>query len=259
MPTQLALDGERDDVVPALAGGDGDHRSAAGGLVVGVDLGAGGRDLDDGALEAAVGDDQVAAAAEHEHRLAGGVGVDQRVGQLGLGGRPHPPLGGAAEPERGVVARAAQSWRGRRTAFGMPSTFCPSQVTVSATVVSPSSVDLRLAGDLDLDAALGGHDDRVGELAAEADDLGAGVPASTTRAGGQGHRVHAVRDHAGQPDAGGHRLVLVDRVLVAAGRGVADQVGAGDREGLRLAASCTRLPGGPGWRWSCRPGRRRRR
>ena len=48
---------------------------------------AAGGDLDDGAGEAGVGDDEVAAAAEHEHRLAGGVGGGHGLDQLRLGGR----------------------------------------------------------------------------------------------------------------------------------------------------------------------------
>src|SRR6478609_629075 len=106
----------------------------------------------------------------------------------------------------------------------------------------PVVARLRVAGDLDLDAALGGDDDRVGELAAEADDLRAGVP-RRDRPGRERHRVHAVGDHAGQADAGRHRLVLVDRVLVAAGGGVADQVRAGDGVGLRVE----RHASGPRW------------
>src|SRR3546814_18291373 len=38
------------------------------------------------------------------------------------------------------------------------------------------------------------------------------------RAGDQGHREHAVRDHAGQADHGGDPVVPVDRVEVTAGR-----------------------------------------
>jgi hypothetical protein len=51
-----------------------------------------------------------------------------------------------------------------------------------------------------------------------------------------------VGDHPGQADRQGDALVLVDRVVVATGLGVADQVGAGDGEGLRLEA-----PASPRW------------
>src|SRR6266508_2490338 len=47
---------------------------------------------------------------------------------------------------------------------------------------------------------------------------------------GQRHRVHAVCDHAGQADRAGSPVVPVDRVEVAGGAGVADQVGPGDPE-----------------------------
>ena len=111
-------------------------------LVVGVELDAAGGDLDDGAREALVGDDQVAAAAEHEHRLAGGVGVDQRRRSARPRWSPRTQRS-AGPPSRRVVWSASRSGSARRrTAFGMPSTFWPPQVTVSATVVRPSSVDL---------------------------------------------------------------------------------------------------------------------
>ena len=41
---------------------------------------------------------------------------------------------------------------------------------------------LGLAGDLDVDAALGGYDDRVGELAAELTTSAPGVQSTTARA-----------------------------------------------------------------------------
>ena len=131
-------------------------------------------------------------------------------------------------PTRWPVRRAA-AWCGRRaalssqgartTALGMPSTFCPPEVTVSATVVRPSSGSLASPATSTVDAALGRYDDRRGELAAERDHLGAREPVRD-RPRGQRHGVHAVRDHAGQPDAAGHLLVLVDRVVVAARLGV---------------------------------------
>src|SRR5689334_14232969 len=114
---------------------------------------------------------------------------------------------------------------------------------------------LGLAGHLDLDGTLGRDDDGRGELAAQRDQLGAGVPVRH-RAGGEGHGVHAVGDHAGQPDAAGHLLVLVDRVVVAARLRVRHQVGAGDVVGHRLKTH--RAPGGRAWRSRCTPPRRRR-
>src|SRR5215207_898431 len=50
-------------------------------------------------------------------------------------------------------------------------------------------------------------------------------------AGGDAHGVHAVGDHPGQPDGLGDLVVPVDRVEVAGGAGVADQVHALDRLG----------------------------
>ena len=121
-----------------------------------------GGDLDDGAGEAGVGDHQVAAAAEHQDRLAGGVRGASRPRPA----RPRwwrRPSRAAGPPSRSVVWSREQlsAPQARTTALGMPSTFCPSQVTVSSTVVRPSSASLDLAGDLDLDAALGGYDDRA--------------------------------------------------------------------------------------------------
>src|SRR6476469_1791506 len=80
---------------------------------------------------------------------------------------------------------------------------------------------LHRAGDHDVDAGVVvGHGDRVGELAAQLDDLGAVGP------GRQRHRVHPVRDHARETHGRGDPVGPVDRVEVAAGPGVADQVGA---------------------------------
>ena len=53
-----------------------------------------------------------------------------------------------------------------------------------------------------------------------------------------GHGEHAVGDHVGQADRRGDALVPVDDVEVAGGAGVADEVRAVDREGLRRAARC---------------------
>src|SRR3954452_8132078 len=72
-----------------------------------------------------------------------------------------------------------------------------------------------------------GHDDGVRELRSElADAAGAAGPV-VERPGGQRHREHPVRDDAGQADRPGHAVRPVDRVEVAAGTGVADQVGPG--------------------------------
>ena len=155
---------------------DGSSRSASGTTPRG-------RDLDDACRRSrSSATTRLLPAAEDQHRLTGRVGLDGRVDQLGLGGRARPTAR-RGPPSRSVVwsPAAASCWQARMTALGMPSTFCPSQVTVRATVVSPSSALLGLAGDLDVDAALGRDDDRVGELAAEADHLGAREPARRPR------------------------------------------------------------------------------
>ena len=79
---------------------------------------------------------------------------------------------------------------------------------------------LDLAGDLDLDAALGGHDDRVGELAAEADHLGVRGTRSATARAASAIVYMPCAITPGSPTLRGDRLVLVDRVVVAAGLGV---------------------------------------
>src|SRR6478609_891357 len=91
---------------------------------------------------------------------------------------------------------------------------------------------LHGAADDDLRTALGGDDDRAGELRPEVDHLGAPGPLGD-RPADEREGVHAVGDHAGQADAEGHVLVLVDRVVVATGLGVGHEVGAGDGEGPR--------------------------
>src|SRR6478609_1729776 len=72
---------------------------------------------------------------------------------------------------------------------------------------------LHRAGDHDV---VVGDGDRVGELAAELDDLGAVGPGGDGP-GGQRHRVHPVRDHARETDGRGDPVGPVDRVEVAAG------------------------------------------
>src|SRR4051794_2684442 len=86
------------------------------------------------------------------------------------------------------------------------------------------------AGDLDLGAALG-HDHRLGELRPELDDPARLADLLVDVPGGQGERVHPVRDHVGQPHAARDLRVLVDRVGVTAGPCVGDQVCAGDDVG----------------------------
>ena len=51
-------------------------------------------------VEPLVGDDDVAAAGEHEQRLARGVGLAHRRDELVLVGRLDEPAGRAAEPQR---------------------------------------------------------------------------------------------------------------------------------------------------------------
>ena len=114
-------------------------------------------------------------------------------------------------------------------ALGRPRTVCPSKVAVivhlggavlahlgdlpviSSSAPSPSSGTSTGPGEL-----RGGLDDRAGI----ADPVGDDPSAS-------GHGEHAVRDDVGQSDLGGEPLVPVDRVEVAGGAGVADQVGRG--------------------------------
>src|SRR6478609_9522005 len=92
---------------------------------------------------------------------------------------------------------------------------------------------LHGAADDHVGATLGGYDDGAGELRPEVDDLGAAGPLGD-RAADEREGVHAVGDHAGEADAARDVLVLVDRVVVAAGVGIGDEVGASDREGQRL-------------------------
>ena len=127
------------------------------------------RDLDDGAVEALVGHDEVAATRHQQHRVARLVGRAHGVDELGLGLRAHP----AARPGRRAgawcAARAARpSQEARTTALGIPSTFSPWQVTVSLIVVVPSSPVLASPANSISAAPSAGTSDRVGELAAEA-------------------------------------------------------------------------------------------
>src|SRR6476659_6593821 len=77
-----------------------------------------------------------------------------------------------------------------------------------------------------------GHHGRLGELRTELHDVPGAAGPGVEGPGGEREGVHPVRDHTGQPDRGGHPVGPVDRVEVAAGAGVADQVGAGDGVGL---------------------------
>jgi len=81
--------------VPVLSGRRGQHARPA------VTADAARRDLDHGAVEALVGDDQVAAAAEDQQRLAGRVRGPDRADELVLGAGPDEAAGGAAR--RSVV------------------------------------------------------------------------------------------------------------------------------------------------------------
>src|SRR4029077_8076768 len=93
-------------------------------------------------------------------------------------------------------------------------------------VVAPRALDL------DLGAALG-HHHRLGELRAQLCDPAGLAQLLVDVARDQGEGEHAVRDHVGEADTAGDPGVLVDRVVVAAGLGVGDQVGAGDWVGRR--------------------------
>src|SRR5688572_14893281 len=82
-----------------------------------------------------------------------------------------------------------------------------------------------------LRTALGRYDDGAGELRADVDDLRTAGPLRD-RPAEEREGVHPVGDHAGQADAERDLLVLVDRVVVAAGVGIGDQVGARHGEDL---------------------------
>ena len=183
--------------------------------------------------EALVGDDQVGAAAEHQHGLAVRVGGRDGVDQL--------RLGAWRAPSRGPARRVA-AWCGRRgpaqartTALGMPSTFSPLQVTSRAMVARPSSTFFTCRRRRSRPPPSAGTTTGLVNLQPSSTTSASG-PRGTARAG-ERQGVHAVGDHAGQPDAAGDLLVLVDRVVVAARLGVGDQVGAGHGVDDRLEAS----------------------
>ncbi len=91
-----------DHVVPRLAGGDRDHRTAAG---IGVDRDAAGQHPDDGAVESLVGDDEVAATGDQQHRIGGLVGDPYGVDQLGLGRGFENCLGRTTQTQRRQVGQ----------------------------------------------------------------------------------------------------------------------------------------------------------
>src|SRR3954454_8641108 len=91
-------------------------------------------------------------------------------------------------------------------------------------VVAPGALDLHLGAGL-------GHAHRRGELRADLGDPAGLAQLLVDVARGQGEGEHAVRDHVGEADAAGDVGVLVDRVRVAAGLGIGDEVGT--RDGVR--------------------------
>ena len=109
------LDGVGDEVVPSLAGRNGQARSAAG---VGVHARAAGGDLDHPAVETGVGDHEVGAASEQQERGPGGVRLGDRVDHLGLARGAHPLAGGPTQAQGGVVAQVRH---GRRSPARRPS------------------------------------------------------------------------------------------------------------------------------------------
>ena len=250
-----ALDGEAHEVVPGLTGRDLDEHAAARGVV-----GDSGR-VDPGSRPRPPVPSKPSSATTRllpPPTTSTAAGRVQRRGHLGLGRGRDPLARRTAEPQGGVVGeRQAQA---RTTALGMPSTFCPSQVTVSATVVSPSVGLLGLAGDLDVHTALGRDHDRAGELAAEAHDLGA---AGTTRRP-PGRPAPSCTCRARSRRAGRRCGATSSSWWIGfwspLASAYAHQVGAGDREDLRLERHArsrhARRPGARGWRWSSRPARR---
>ena len=93
---QALGDARRDEGVPRLAGLHVEHDAAA---VAGLARDPGGEDADDRAGEAVVGDDDVAAAGQHEQGLAGRVGLADRRDEFLLGGGLHEPPRRAAEAQ----------------------------------------------------------------------------------------------------------------------------------------------------------------
>ena len=132
-------------------------------------------DPDDDAVEAGVGDHQVAAAAEHQDRLVRLVGSGNRGVEVVAGGGLHP----AAPPVRRAAASSSAASRStgasvtRTTARHTPSTFWSSLVTVTSIVALPSSTDFTTPAAVDDGAVVVvRHDDRLGEPSAERLDCG---------------------------------------------------------------------------------------
>jgi hypothetical protein len=87
-----------DDGLPRLAGLRAQYDRAVGPA---LELDAARGDADHGAVEALVGHDDVAAAREHEHRLAGGVGLTDGCDEVVVVRGLDEPAGRPAEPQRG--------------------------------------------------------------------------------------------------------------------------------------------------------------
>jgi hypothetical protein len=98
-PGQSLGNAALDHAVPVLARGDG-HGDAAAAAGVGPDPGGG--HVHHGSGKALVGHDQVAPAAEDEHRLAGGIRVPYLGDDLVIGARVDEAGGRAANAERRV-------------------------------------------------------------------------------------------------------------------------------------------------------------
>jgi hypothetical protein len=94
------VDGASHDVVPGLARRDRHHGTAA---QVGVDRDATRQDPDDGGVDALVGDDQVAATAHDEHRVATLVGDADGLDEVLLCRGVDDGSGRAPQTDRGQV------------------------------------------------------------------------------------------------------------------------------------------------------------
>ena len=92
--------GAGDELVPRLPRGD---LQLCPGAVRGLGANPSGGDLDYGAVEALVGDQNIGAAAEDQDRFATRVAVRDGVDELLLGHRLDEMPRGTAEPEGGVI------------------------------------------------------------------------------------------------------------------------------------------------------------
>ena len=99
-PGPLGSHGPGDEIVPDLPRGD---LQLGPGAVRGLGADPPGGDLDHGAVEALVGDQDVGAAAEDQDRFTPGVTVGDGVDELLFGRRLDEAPRGPAEPEGGVV------------------------------------------------------------------------------------------------------------------------------------------------------------